>query len=837
MNRLLPFSLGLLGLLELHAQAIPLPPKVIVGKDAAGPTNVKVRRLGVLKVDSEPAPPPAVALSGKHHLLVILVEADDAPWPSGFDKTRYEELLFSTSAGSLREYYKENSYGLFEVEGEVVGPVKVPGRMTDYSFQMGDKNDRVEALVKAAVAGVRDRSVFQRADTHDTRGRKKPDGIVDHLLVIYSEKTGAPDGFAPIWPHRSTTDLVMGNVHVTSYLVLNHAAPLGVYAHEFGHDLGLPDLYDRDYTSHGAGSWCLMAAGSWPEEGKAPLHLSAWAKARLGWIVPTVVAKSTSGIKVPSASEKPFALKIPIGAVDAKEYFLVENRRRVGFDKDLPGEGLLIWHIDETKDSNDDEKRKLMDVVESTKLQDLDFIEQGKMPDEAHDVFALGSRTSFSDDTEPSARQNDGSPSNIKLEVKSKPERVMLVDVERPEILNPGGVPFSLENDGYRYGRFATVPTGKGSEALVRLTTTPGGYLVFGAEAFVVGGAGEAKYEIALYADQKGAPGKVLAKASGSSKLGAEGYGWVSLRLGSGPGGMKLGAEEKVWLGFTSADGKTYPALNPESTSGEARFRRKAGGALEASFNFADGEKRVSDYVLRVRGFGFIEGRDRPEPLAGPEDPWVKRMQEADALIDQGRWAEAEKAEAAVYAAMSAEPRRYEGHLASVVSALGLAAYEQKHYPEAKEHFLATLRRAQALSDQAAEADVHQSLCEIAFFSTDYAEARASCSRALAQNERLGRKDRQIEALYYRARAQQKRGQAATEDLDLADTLVGPAFPSDPKEAAEWRSRIDKARRGAPEDEPPPIKERVRDETKKKDEQKTRDLLQFLQDDVEKSGQ
>lgn len=827
----LPLCLALA--IPVSAQAMPLRPTTVVGKDSGGLTNVRVRQVGVLKVDSEPAPPPAVALTGKHRLLVILAETDDQPWPKGFDKGRYEELLFSSSTGSLREFYKEVSYGNFEVQGEVVGPVRVPGRMNDYSFQMGEKNDRVEQLVKASVSAVKDRAVFARADTHDTRGRPKPDGIVDHLLVIYAEKTGAPDGFAPIWPHRSTTDFTLGNVHVTSYLVLNHAAPLGVYAHEFAHDLGLPDLYDRDYSSHGAGSWCLMAAGSWPEDGRAPLHMSAWAKARLGWITPTLIAKSTQGIRVPASSEKPFALKLPIGAVDSKEYFLIENRRRVGFDKDVPGEGLIVWHIDETRDNNDDERRKMTDVVESTKLQDLDFIEQGRMPDESHDVFVLGGRELFADETEPSAKKNDGTPSKIRVSVKTKADRVMVVDVERPEIVNPGGLPYTLENDGYRYGRFATVPTGKGSEALVRLETSPGGYLIYAADAFVSGAPGAGSFEVRVYADEKGAPGKVLAKAEGSAKLGPEGYGWATVRLTNDPKGLKVGAQQKVWLGFIS-DGKVYAALNPASTSGEARFRRKASGAIEANFNFDDGPKRVQDYVLRLSGFGFVDGRARPEPEAGPEDPWVKRLAQADALLEKGKWAEAEREHTAILAAMSAEPKRYEGHLASVVSALGLAAYEQKHYGEAKEHFLATLRRTQAAKDDGAEADVHQSLCEIAFFAGDYPDARAACSRALALNERLDRKDRQIEAHYYRARALQKSNASGDEDLELAGALIEPAFPKDPQEAELWRTRIGKARAGKPEEDPPSLKERVRDESKPKDEPKTRDLLQFLQEDVEK---
>ncbi len=824
--------------LALALAAMPLPPKTVIRADDGGPVNVKVRRIGQLQIDSIPAPPPAVGLTGTHRLLVVLVDTADTPWPKGYEPSRFKELLFAKSAASLREYYKENSYGLFDLTGEVVGPVRAPGKMADYAFQMGDKSDRVRNLVAFAAKAAGDKVKLSTFDTHDTRGRKGSDGVLDHLLVVYAEKTGEPQGFSPIWPHRATTELKAGGLAVQSYLILNHGAPLGVYAHEFGHDLGLPDLYDRDYSSHGAGSWCTMAAGAWPGGGTKPLHLSAWSKMRLGWISPTIVSESASNVRIPSSSEKPFALKLPIGAVDSREYFLLENRRRVGFDGELPAEGLVIWHIDESKSDNDDEKRKLTDVAEADGVQDLDYIEQGRMPNDVPDVFVAGKKDTFDDSSNPSAKSNDKKPTGIRVKVLTGAERVMTVDIARPTIWNPGGTPYVLERDGYRYGRFAVVPTGKGSEALMRLEATPGGYLAFGVDGFFVAPPGtRGKVTARLYEDAKGQPGKVLATTALDVSIPVDGYGWASKRIAEGDKGLELGAGKALWLGVTSEDGVIYPAINPSSTSRQARFRRK-GGKVEDAFNFAEGKKPVDDFVLRVTGFGYVKGDGRPEPLAGPEDPLVQRLAAADALLDAGKHAEAEAAYGAVLAAMEPDARRFEGWIPVAVNGIGVAAYEQKKYDVARERFLASLRRAQAVGDAPAEADIQQNLCETHFHAGDAKTARAHCERSRALNTTLARDDRRVENLYWSARAAQelKDEAAAAEGMAAAEKLAEKAFARDAKELAEWRARFAAAKSGAPQD-PDRLAERTEDtapdDSKPKVEARYQDLLQFLDQDTE----
>ncbi|MBI4818927.1 MAG: M6 family metalloprotease domain-containing protein [Deltaproteobacteria bacterium] len=830
--------------LLLTLLAMPPPPEALV-KPGGGVVNVKVRRIGQLEIIDTAAPPPAIALRGKHRLLAVLIEANDSPWPkSGFDRSRFQEMLFAKGTASLREYYRENSYGAFEVTGEVIGPLKVDVNLSDFTYQPGSASDAIHDLVSGIFRAALERVEPSKFDTHDLRGRPGSDGFIDHFVIVYAERSGQPMGFQPIWPHRGTIDVDGGKAKLASYLILNHGAPLGVYTHEFGHDLGLPDLYDRDNTSHGVGAWCLMASGSWGGGGERPYHLSAWAKARLGWITPTIVSKSASGIRVPSASEKPFALKIPIGAVDSTEYFLLENRRRVGFDSLLPTDGIVMWHIDELVGHNDDEKRKMVDVAEATKVQDLDFIEQGRFPEYAPDVFSASGQAVFDDATNPSARSNGGEPTQIRVRVTTAPGREMRVDVERPEIWNPGGVPFVMERDGWQYGRFSTVPTGVGSEALVSLEATPGGFLVFGAEVFVSGAPNaRGRATVRLYSDDSGKPGKILIEKAAALETGAEGFAWVKVRLATEKGGeglaslsaVKLASAQTVWVGVTNDEGNLYASLNPASISKTARFRQNSKAKLSTEFNFSTGREAVMDYVIRLQGFGYVDGSAFPEPRAGEDDPVVVAMRVADRDLDGGRKEQALASYERLLPQMEQDARKYEAWIPTLVNSIGVAAYELGRFELARDRFQQSLLRAQAVRDAPSEADVLENLCETHFASKAFSEARNACDRGRIVNEKLGRPDRLVENHYWFARSvaslEHPDQTVVSSALDKALASAKKAFEKLPSELREWEERIQKARAGEAK-EPPKPKERP-DEKGPRHKTKTTDLLQFLMEDME----
>lgn len=127
--------------------------------------------------------------------------------------------------------------------------------------------------------------------------------------------------------------------------------PFGVLCHEVGHILGWPELYAPNKDHEGIGVWGLMGQGTWVGRGKAPPHPSAYAKLMSGWVDARVVETSES-VELPAVQTSGEVIKIfARGPEYPREYFLIENRQKIGFDRSLRGEGLLIWHIDERRTS------------------------------------------------------------------------------------------------------------------------------------------------------------------------------------------------------------------------------------------------------------------------------------------------------------------------------------------------------------------------------------------------------------------------------------------------------------------------------------------------------
>jgi M6 family metalloprotease-like protein len=136
----------------------------------------------------------------------------------------------------------------------------------------------------------------------------------------------------------------------------NQPLGMGLIAHEMGHDLGLPDLYDTDGATNGygdgVGEFCLMAGGDWLgyPGGYAPAQLCAWAKIDEGWITPTKVWNQDSlNATIPAVESAPVVYRMnPFNQPTSKQYFLIENRQLKLTDRCLPGNGLLICHVDDS---------------------------------------------------------------------------------------------------------------------------------------------------------------------------------------------------------------------------------------------------------------------------------------------------------------------------------------------------------------------------------------------------------------------------------------------------------------------------------------------------------
>lgn len=313
-------------------------------------------------------------LRGAVRVIVVMVDFSDKKTTT--TKPHIEDLFFSEGkipTGSVREYYKEASHSLIDIQGAVVGPLELPQTMAYYANKesgMGPNlpNGRTMArdAVKAADATV-------DFGPYDNDGN----GFVDAFIVVHAgqgaEVTLNADD---IWSHKSVLEgepYVADSTKVYGYLTVPEDAKLGVCAHELGHLLfGWPDLYDTDHSSEGIGDWCLMAAGTWNDAGNRPAHPSAWCKMNQGWVsVANQTANAVATINEVKSSHVVHRLWYNGGA--SQEYYLLENRQKTGFDDHLPAPGLLIWRIDDAvKTGNTNENHPLVALVQADGLRQLE---------------------------------------------------------------------------------------------------------------------------------------------------------------------------------------------------------------------------------------------------------------------------------------------------------------------------------------------------------------------------------------------------------------------------------------------------------------------------------
>jgi immune inhibitor A len=359
---------------------------------------------GVLQGAFLPSALPAQA-SGVARLLVLLVEFPDAAYDPANDAPSLDARFNVLGDSSVRAYFEEVSLGALTVQATIVPTWWTSARtMSSYGddgANVDDANGSIYELVAETVALADPAVDFSAFDADANR-------IVDHLVVVHAggAQEEEPENVTRIWSHRWTVpSLFADGVRIAGYIMVGESSPIGVVAHEFAHDLGLPDLYDTtplgDPSSEGGvGRWDLMAHGAWNgyPPGSSPAHLSAWSRLRLGWTVATDV--NVADVRLAPVESYGTVLRLPIPGLTS-EYFLVENRQRIGFDAALPSTGLLIWHVDDTRSSNDDDARRWVD------LEEADEAASGDRPLDPEDAWS-DTPWGFGPETTPSSASYAG---------------------------------------------------------------------------------------------------------------------------------------------------------------------------------------------------------------------------------------------------------------------------------------------------------------------------------------------------------------------------------------------------------------------------------------------
>jgi immune inhibitor A len=368
-------------------------------------------------------------LRGVVRVIVVLVDFSDKPMTK--TQAHFRDLFFSQgvlATKSVREYYAEATNGLVDIQGEVVGPFRLPKKLSEYAH--GESGTGTTAPNAQTMAG----DAVSAADPTVSFGPYDNDsnGYVDAFIVIHAgsgaEETGST---GDIWSHKwvlSGGAMTVDTTKIYAYLTVPEDCKIGVCAHELGHLLfGFPDLYDTDYSSEGIGNWCLMAGGSWGGGGDTPCHPSAWCKANQGWV--TVDNRTSNGtVNVADVKDSHRVYRLWKDGASGSEYFLVENRQRKDFDMSLPAAGLLIWHIDESVGGNTDETHYKVALMQADGLKQL---ESGANRGDAGDPYPGGStNSSFNNTSTPSSKSYSGASTCVAVTSIPPSAAVMSVNMQ-----------------------------------------------------------------------------------------------------------------------------------------------------------------------------------------------------------------------------------------------------------------------------------------------------------------------------------------------------------------------------------------------------------------------
>jgi immune inhibitor A len=260
-------------------------------------------------------------------------------WIKDFNQASYESLFFG-SGESFADFYSKQSSGNYTISGEVSDWVQVPGNASTYGDNSVEDyggawqfiEDTGNAWYDAQVAAGKSAAdikaelasfdEWDRYDYDNDGNFDEPDGYLDHFQAVHAgegeDAGGGAQGEDAIWSHRwyvNSTDYgVTGpagakfggaqigdtGYWIGDYTVEAENGGLGVFAHEYGHDLGLPDFYDTAGGENSTAFWTLMSSGSWLNHGTVdigttPNHYGPWEKLQLGWLDYAVVDPGESG--------------------------------------------------------------------------------------------------------------------------------------------------------------------------------------------------------------------------------------------------------------------------------------------------------------------------------------------------------------------------------------------------------------------------------------------------------------------------------------------------------------------------------------------------------------
>ncbi len=333
--------------------------------------------------------------TGNVKALAFLVGYSDVPFSeesAEYFKNMITQEGFSENGatGSCRDFYVDASGGQFIPEFDVYGPVTLPNPREYYGGNNSYGNDsRPEYMMLHAAQLLDDEVDFSQYDTDG-------DGFVDNVFIFYAgEGEAAGGGAETVWPHSwdKTFMQKFDGVRLRRYacgpemISPTSRDGIGTFCHEFGHVLGLPDLYNTENANviYTPMSWSVMDAGCYNNGSRTPPTFSAFERNALGWMGDNLVeitGPASCTLDNIIDTNKAYVISTPV----ENEFFILENRQQKDWDKYLAYHGMLIWHIDynatiwKNNTPNNRQNHQYVDLVEACNRTYSDRMNQRKYP-------------------------------------------------------------------------------------------------------------------------------------------------------------------------------------------------------------------------------------------------------------------------------------------------------------------------------------------------------------------------------------------------------------------------------------------------------------------------
>lgn len=363
-------------------------------------------------------------------VVVILADFPDLPADrEAHPREYYEDLFFSRGThptGSVADFLYASSNGRLILTGDVRGWFRLPwkeyvynagklgGLNVRYSYPNNSQKLAEDAIVLAD-------TTINFADGDNEGPDNIPDSgdddeLVDGVIIIHAGSSrgfGSSDGLTAVtWQvsenNKGDEGIPVDGVFAKHFTLQGETSGIGLIIHELGHLMGLPELYDRTFESfsYGLGKWSMMGLGFASRAGDTPIDFDAWSKVQLGFADLVTLNQNALNTPIVPTQDGGSVYRLWKNGTPGPEYFLVEARRKSDLDIQIPGPGLLIYHVDEDVSENSNRDRYKVGLEQADALYQLEgFYDDYSSGDEG-DPFVEGGV--FSRYTNPNSFSNTG---------------------------------------------------------------------------------------------------------------------------------------------------------------------------------------------------------------------------------------------------------------------------------------------------------------------------------------------------------------------------------------------------------------------------------------------